>query len=678
MKKSVLISILSLIVISLFLIGGVSAGDSITNCWDGDVEPTPICSCDDLQRINTMTSQPYELQNNIDFSLCDSSYTTGAGFNEIGIFTDPFMGFFDGQGFSIIGLYINKPNSNIGLFGIIGSLAEVKDIHLINAQIYSESNDVGSLAGVNKGLITQCSSIGGIVKGRDNTGGLVGRNEIVAKITKSYFYGDVENSGSSEGLGGLVGKNHYGHIINSYSRGTVNGEDYVGGLVGNFVEGDIINSYSTSSITGLSYVGGLLGINNGITGGTCAYSFWNPKDAFPATESACGIKSTQTDMKIKSTYTNVNWNFDSIWNIDSLINDGYPFLNLEQASTENLYWADMEGNPIGEGYDKTKAEIGDTVLMIYEDMAGENFEFKIKEDGSIIKTINDVFDYKGHLAAKWTISQENIDDAQKWYEFWDLGTVEFVFEVDNQDSNILSVDEGSYDNTVPSTQITNPLPESNYTMDNGLTQEILFTQISSDEDDDLKLIWKFGDGSEKVFENIIKTGLGDTSHQYSDWGVKTINLRAEEMTRTQSDEDGVRIYVYNTGINVFAIIDEPNPNEVEKIEGRVVSIDASRSHAADCYKSLTECQSATNSAPEGSSGCYEIIDTLNNPSLYCYSLPKQGLEMKWEFYTGDKLESTKSGFYNEPDTDKVVKFNKVFNTPGEHELRLKVGYDDGK
>ena len=61
-------------------------------------------------------------------------------------------------------------------------------------------------------------------------------------------------------IGGLVGEDVDGTIVDSFATGTVSGGDYVGGLVGLGSGGTITNSYATGAITGTgNSAGGLVG-----------------------------------------------------------------------------------------------------------------------------------------------------------------------------------------------------------------------------------------------------------------------------------------------------------------------------------------------------------------------------------------------------------------------------------
>ncbi len=95
-------------------------GSSTVDCWNDSISPHPICSCDDLNNIRNHLNWEYELQNDIDFSACDASYTSGAGWEPIGDNSNKFTGNFDGNNHIISNLYINLPTEiNVGLFGYI-------------------------------------------------------------------------------------------------------------------------------------------------------------------------------------------------------------------------------------------------------------------------------------------------------------------------------------------------------------------------------------------------------------------------------------------------------------------------------------------------------------------------------------------------------------------------------
>ncbi|MDR2589508.1 MAG: hypothetical protein LBC71_00730 [Oscillospiraceae bacterium] len=207
---------------------------------------------------------------------------------------DPFVGSFDGAGFSITGIVIEiyGDNAEIGLFGRIGETGVVKNL-TVGANINKNSNDiqvdyVGAIAGMNYGTISNCHNLaGGVVIGRDKLGGIAGANHgtienstnaaaisgdsggesgsYIGGIT-GYNYGTIDtcdNTGEIKGsmqIGGITGDNH-DVIKNSINEGSVTGTKlYIGGIAGDN-NGNIENSRNSGSIKGLGFVGGIVGEN---------------------------------------------------------------------------------------------------------------------------------------------------------------------------------------------------------------------------------------------------------------------------------------------------------------------------------------------------------------------------------------------------------------------------------
>ena len=123
-------------------------------------------------------------------------------------------------------------------------------------------SQIGGLVGENSGRISRCHSSVSIVAndsgaGIFSVGGLVGRAARSSIIDNSYSTGSVIGE---DHVGGLVGHADGGSIVSSYSTGSVMGKDHVGGLVGSADNSSIVNSYSTApSVEGNDNVGGLVG-----------------------------------------------------------------------------------------------------------------------------------------------------------------------------------------------------------------------------------------------------------------------------------------------------------------------------------------------------------------------------------------------------------------------------------
>ena len=355
----------------------------------------------DLDSIRDNLSGSYFLMNNLDSvsvgyaELAGPTANSARGWEPIGTLEpfSPLIGTFDGQGYEIRDLFIDRPDEDsVGLFGIVDEEGVVKDVGVVSLNVagrigvgcllgnnwggtvmncYSSSNVtgdefVGGLIGMNDdgrvinsrsgssvtgnlytggligghwgGLVSNSYSTGD-VSGQDGVGGLVGENHEGA-IDRSYAIGNIAGSWS---VGGLLGENHGGSVEDSYAVGTVTGAMFVGGLVG-YNDGTILSSYANAGVNGEESVGGLAGWNG--WQGTVSNSFWDVVTSGMG-ESAGGTGKTTVEMQAFTTFTDTEtegleepWDMvavapgetdeDFVWNIvDGLT---YPFLSWQSLS----------------------------------------------------------------------------------------------------------------------------------------------------------------------------------------------------------------------------------------------------------------------------------------------------------------------------------------------------------
>ena len=217
---------------------------------------------------NAEPCRGFELRRSLDFNATDSYlnstintvWTTGRGWLPIGgTFSNSFNRIFEGNGYTLSGLYIDREQSHQGLFTALGADGEIKNVGLLDVAVETRGTWVGGLVGLNYGDIIN-SYVTGVVTGHNNIGGLVGSN--FKDITNSNAVVTVSGNNS---VGGLVGENNdASNIINSYASGAVSGNWYVGGLVGsNNDDSNIINSYARGAVSGVHRVGGLVGLHQG-------------------------------------------------------------------------------------------------------------------------------------------------------------------------------------------------------------------------------------------------------------------------------------------------------------------------------------------------------------------------------------------------------------------------------
>ncbi|TVR15015.1 MAG: hypothetical protein EA391_11710, partial [Balneolaceae bacterium] len=184
--------------------------------------PYQIATAEQLNDIRNNLSAHYILIANIDLTedtrVGGAFWNDGQGWQPIGNRTTTFRGSINGNGYTITGMYINRPAQNdIGLFGGTFGSADINQTLLLNVEI-SGSDISGGLVGWNNGTIRN-SYTTGTVNGRMNTGGLVGINRGSGSVSNSHSTAAVHGS---EAVGGLVGTNDTGRpITTSYATGDV-------------------------------------------------------------------------------------------------------------------------------------------------------------------------------------------------------------------------------------------------------------------------------------------------------------------------------------------------------------------------------------------------------------------------------------------------------------------------
>jgi uncharacterized protein (TIGR02145 family) len=289
------------------------------------------------------------------------SWFEGKGWKSI----HDFHGSYDGQGHVIESLHINRPlDYNVGLFGLISG-ARITDVRIENAditgfrivgglasQVFENSyisyiiveninlniinRHGGGVAGyVDNSSVFRCSSSGEITRGNNydwnSIGGLIGYIINSAVVNECFSTANV-TSAAHNTYGGLIGSVALGcEVNNSYARGSVIGANAMaGGLIGELYNeanlGQVENCFSTGLVSAPGgYVGGFLGH---YTQSNCIENFWDIQASNQAS-SPCATGLTTVQMKTQSTFINAGWDFEQIWDIDGVINDGYPFLRWQ-------------------------------------------------------------------------------------------------------------------------------------------------------------------------------------------------------------------------------------------------------------------------------------------------------------------------------------------------------------
>ncbi|MCA1197288.1 filamentous hemagglutinin N-terminal domain-containing protein [Sphingomonas sp. R647] len=252
-----------------------------------------------LQLINANLSGTYTLLDDIDLSATNSTAGSagiwgasgwvplgidgagnvwgGSNFRSIGSITSGIYGFTGalyGGGYDLTGLYINRATiKNAGLFGVSAGIIDSVNV---SGTVIGASG-IGGLVGMQKDgtILDSTSSVN--VSGTMLVGGLVG-NQVAGSVIGSTATGTVAGT---DDVGGLIGY-AAGSIDRSYATGAVSGNRYVGGLLGYLYRGSVSSSTATGDVTASTHTAGtLVGKQDGgvIVGSTGSGTATAPRDA---------------------------------------------------------------------------------------------------------------------------------------------------------------------------------------------------------------------------------------------------------------------------------------------------------------------------------------------------------------------------------------------------------------
>ena len=189
----------------------------------------------------------------------------GSNFREwtpIGTQTTPFKGNFNGNNYTVSGLYFNNQNvSYIGLFGNVASNT-ANDNVIENVGVkdsyFSGNRFIGGVVGSNGATVTNCYNSASVISKNEYAGGVVGSNTGI--VTDCYNDGAITGNNY---VGGVVGANNGGVVTRAYNAGKVYGENAIGGVVA-YNTGDVRVCYNIGAISGsVSNIGGVVGENEG-------------------------------------------------------------------------------------------------------------------------------------------------------------------------------------------------------------------------------------------------------------------------------------------------------------------------------------------------------------------------------------------------------------------------------
>lgn len=206
---------------------------------------------------------------------------SGETWTPIGSESTPYIGTFDGQGYTISGMTIENAESYSGLFGnvtgtvknftVTGSITITGDetVARVGAAVGSlgTASAGGTVSGVTSGVDITVSA------GNDHIGGVVGSmpENSSPTVENCIYTGKITVTAAAGSVAGIVGYIRTGTIQNCANQGSISvdvgGTGSVGGILGYCNNGGIYirNCYNTGAISadGTDNVGAIVGQNKG-------------------------------------------------------------------------------------------------------------------------------------------------------------------------------------------------------------------------------------------------------------------------------------------------------------------------------------------------------------------------------------------------------------------------------
>ena len=274
--------------------------------WEGY---TPISSKEELNSIRENLNGKYYLTNDIVFTSADFAsggpyYNGGNGWKPIGTKDEPFTGILDGNGYSILGIYVYVPISYTGGFsnpsyagvfgygvgaifknltmgggtvhaktdsskgswyagGLVAYCVDTLFINCHNSNTVKGSYCGGIAGSCTGGAISNCTN-GGMINqslAAHSCGGIVGEAD-KCTISNCHNYGAIGDNWNILFAGGIVGDSDTGEMIIEYcsNYGMIGYDDSVDGVLG---AGGIIGGSSCDTIRYCYNIGSVIGMRSG-------------------------------------------------------------------------------------------------------------------------------------------------------------------------------------------------------------------------------------------------------------------------------------------------------------------------------------------------------------------------------------------------------------------------------
>ncbi|MCI4671168.1 MAG: Ig-like domain-containing protein [Bacteroidia bacterium] len=222
-----------------------------------EMNPYQVETAEQMEIVRLFLSSYFVL--NADIDLTDFVGADPQGWVPIGVLGEGFSGNFDGKGFTVSGLAIDRTDINeVGLFGVLEGNGSIRNLNVVATGVSGGQATAALVGRQLSGTIENCHAAGSITANNSRVGGLVGSQEagLITKCSSSCgVFAELSR------VGGLVGLSQAGTVSESFSSGNCESlSSRVGGVVGSVEEGaTVTDCYSTGNITARNRGGGAFG-----------------------------------------------------------------------------------------------------------------------------------------------------------------------------------------------------------------------------------------------------------------------------------------------------------------------------------------------------------------------------------------------------------------------------------
>lgn len=365
-----------------------------------------------------------------------------------------YTGVFDGNGFTISGIYINADGNTFqGLFGYIGEGGVVKNL-TVAGTVTAKAN-IGGIAGaIGKGTISNCVSCVEITGSGSYLGGIVGQittatSDLYSIVENCANLGKLTGTATSGYIGGITGYNGTWNVIRlcrnaatitcdaatGYNSGGISGYCYmnanvqycynsgaiqgktVGGIVGNLLTGaKMSNVYNVGTVVATAATGSKYGAIAGssvpdLSAANCYTLAGLTTCSGTGTEYIKQSVVTVEELKGSTVLASLNGettNFKQDYTPN--INSGYPLLSWQTQVKHEVTFVGGDG-AMGTAPENLKIAENNTFAIPDNPFAKTGYSFKGWSDGAKLYVSGEIYtllDKDVILTAQWEINQYTI------------------------------------------------------------------------------------------------------------------------------------------------------------------------------------------------------------------------------------------------------------------------------